>query len=233
MSCISTDVGEMCTILYRRSTISPSPAIHTSSPCSRKIFFGSPTLLAKPKNFSGIGGGCGTGGGVHGPCALGPSGDPGAIGGGITTSASDTKIFLPLPSYCVCSAEASRSSLKVGSRFSGRTFFPVSWIWPCRYACGGWRRSLRIRSRVRRRSRKHRDEFISDQQQGQSAQHRRPRRLLLVFQSQLHYVPTFKYVSSFTLSLIGPCGSPPRLTLLMIKNISSRSTALMNFARLV
>ena len=55
-------------------------------------------------------------------------------------------------------------------------------------------------------------------------------RLLLVFESQLHYDPAFKYVSSFMSSLTGPCGWPPRVTLSMMKNISSRSSALMNRA---
>ena len=60
----STDVDEIRMTLYRRSTISPSPAMNTSSPLDRKILFGSPGWLAKPKNFSGIGGAAGIAGGV-------------------------------------------------------------------------------------------------------------------------------------------------------------------------
>src|SRR5579864_212685 len=55
----------------------------------------------------------------------GPSVRPGAIGFGIAiSSACDIKMFLPLPSYCVFSLEASRSSRNVGSRLSTRAFFP-------------------------------------------------------------------------------------------------------------
>src|ERR1700691_1199276 len=90
----------------------------TSSPLERKIFLGSPGLLAKPKNFSGIGGGAATGGGVYTP-AFGASGDPGASGVGIATSACATKIFRPKPSYLTCSAEASCVRCKVGSRLCG------------------------------------------------------------------------------------------------------------------
>src|SRR5271166_913504 len=61
-SCISTALGEMRITLYRRFTISPSPATKMSSPCCRKIFLGSPGWLANPKNLSGMGGGGGTGG---------------------------------------------------------------------------------------------------------------------------------------------------------------------------
>src|ERR1700723_618068 len=41
-----------------------------------------------------------------------------------TVSACDTNMFLPFPSYWVFSLDASKSSFRVGSRFSTRGFFP-------------------------------------------------------------------------------------------------------------
>src|SRR5579862_9405056 len=90
-------------------------------------------------------------------------------------------------------------------------------------------RGLRARSR-RRRSCKPWDKFVRQRQHRYYAEHRRPCRLLLVFESQLHYDPAFKYVSTFMSSLIGPCAWPPRATSLIMKNISSRSRALMKCA---
>src|SRR6266853_2883886 len=103
--------------------ISPSPAMNTSSPLERKIFLGSPGLLAKPKNFKGIGGGAATDGGWY-PGFVLLSVVPLSCGVGITGSACDTKMFLPEPSYLICSVEASCSRCSVGSRLcGGRSFF--------------------------------------------------------------------------------------------------------------
>src|ERR1039458_1237203 len=72
-----------------------------------------------------MGGGAACTGGDHGVGAFCASVTPGAPGLGMTTSsACDTKMFLPRPSYTVCSVEASKSSRSVGSRFSTRGFFP-------------------------------------------------------------------------------------------------------------
>ena len=94
----------------------------------------------------------------------------------------------------------------------------------------GSRGSARWKRRYRRTS-KHGDDFIGHGQKRHDAEHSRPCRLLLVFESQLHYVPpplqNTSQISSFTPNLTGPCGWPPRVTLLMMKNISSRSSALM------
>src|SRR5580704_3449501 len=96
----------------------------TSSPLARNTFFGSPGWLAKPKNFKGIGVGA-TGTGIW---YIGPSSflaTPGARGVGITGSGCDTKMFLPEPSYLICSVEASCCRCSVGSRLcGGRSFFP-------------------------------------------------------------------------------------------------------------
>src|SRR5580765_1150528 len=102
--------------LYRRSTMSPSTAMKTSSPCDRKTFFGSPGLLAKPKNFKLMGGGGGGGGGAGGPIGPVLSITAGATGAGISTCA--TKILRPLPAYLVCSVCANRRKSNVGSRRS-------------------------------------------------------------------------------------------------------------------
>src|SRR5258706_9581092 len=66
-SSMSTAAGEIRKTRYRRLTMSPSEAMKMSSPDDRKIFFGSPVLLAKPKNFRLMGGGGGMGGGPNGP----------------------------------------------------------------------------------------------------------------------------------------------------------------------
>src|ERR1700727_2607867 len=96
---------------------------------------------------------------------------------------------------------------------------------------GCWNGCSRLRARSSlRRPHEHGNEHVRAEQQGQHTQNDGPRRLLLIVESQLHYDPAFKYVSSFTFSFTGPCGWPPRVTLLMMKNISSRSSALMNFA---
>src|SRR6267143_534481 len=93
--------------------------------------------------------------------------------------------------------------------------------------CAG--RSGRTRSgKIGRRRRR---ELIRDYGNGQHAEYDRPDRFLSIFRSQFHYAPTFKYVPTFTCNLIGPFCSPPNVTLLMIKNMSSRSNALMKRAR--
>ena len=61
-SSISTAVPVMRRTRYRRLMMSPSLAMNTSPSCERKILFGSPGLLANPKNLSVIGGGWGGGG---------------------------------------------------------------------------------------------------------------------------------------------------------------------------
>src|ERR1700692_710201 len=94
----------------------------TSSPLERKIFLGSPFFLAKPKNFKGIGGAAATGGGCQILGSFGPT-VPGANGVGITGSGCDTKMFLPEPSYLICSADANCARLRVGSRLCGRRSF--------------------------------------------------------------------------------------------------------------
>src|SRR5258708_2894893 len=108
----------MWTTLYLRSTISPSPATKTSSPCERNTFLGSPGLLAKPKNLSGMGGGGGCCGVWYASATLVGSVVPGVMGLGITTSAWATKMFRPEPSYNVFSVAFSKSKRSVGSRFS-------------------------------------------------------------------------------------------------------------------
>src|SRR6266567_1666671 len=91
------------------------------------------------------------------------------------------------------------------------------------------RRSGRTRSgKIGRRRRR---ELIRDHGNGHHAEYNRPDRFLSIFRSQFHYAPTFKYVSTFTCNLIGPVCSPANVTLLMIKNMSSRSNALMKRAR--
>src|ERR1700757_1968059 len=92
----------------------------TSSPCARKTFFGSPGLLANPKNFRLIGGG---GGGGGGPVSFGGSGTAGATGFGIS-SACATKIFRPVPVYFICSVAASKFSCRVGSSRGSVFFLP-------------------------------------------------------------------------------------------------------------
>src|SRR5438445_2245140 len=110
-------------ILQRRLTISPSPAINTSSPCERKIFFGSPGWFAKPKNFSGMGA-CWGGGGrwYFDSSAFARSVVPLVTGVG-GASACETKMFLPDPSYFSFSVAASSSNLRVGSRLCGARAF--------------------------------------------------------------------------------------------------------------
>src|SRR5580698_9669090 len=106
--------------------ISPSPAMKTSSPLERKTFLSSPGRFAKPKNLRGIGGG-GACGGICMTASLISlllSVVPLRSGIGITASACDTKMFLPEPSYLICSVEASNCRCKVGSRLCGRYFFP-------------------------------------------------------------------------------------------------------------
>ena len=78
---------------------------------------------------------------------------------------------------------------------------------------------------------KERNNLIRQSQHGEASQHRRPYGFFSIFQPQLHGVPSFKYVSSFMPSFTGPCCAPPSTMLLMVKNIWSRSTALINFAR--
>ena len=112
MSSISTDVALIRRTRYRRSTMSPSLATNTSSPCERNTLFGSPGLFAKPKNFRRIGGGGGGVGGTYCPFALSVA--PGAIGAGIGSAAA-AKILRPLPLYFVSSLSFSKSSLSVGS----------------------------------------------------------------------------------------------------------------------
>src|SRR5580693_9701111 len=117
----------------------------TSSPLERKTFLSSPGRLAKPKNLSGIGGG----GACGGICmtallSLPPlllSVVPLPCGIGITASACEMKMFLPEPSYLICSVEASSCRCKVGSRLcGGRSFFadvdPELWCVTEREALG-------------------------------------------------------------------------------------------------
>src|ERR1022692_153216 len=96
-----------------------------SSPLMRKTFLGSPGLLAKPKNFRGIGGAADTTGGWYSSAFL-TSVAPVPSGFWITTSsACATKIFLPEPSYLIASVEASCCKCRVGSRLcGGGSFFP-------------------------------------------------------------------------------------------------------------
>src|ERR1700722_19013641 len=94
----------------------------TSSPFERKIFLGSPFLLAKPKNFRGMRGAAATGGACQILGSFGPA-VPEANGVGITGSGCDTKMFLPEPSYLICSADANCARLRVGSRLCGRISF--------------------------------------------------------------------------------------------------------------
>ncbi len=92
----------------------------------KKNFLGSPVWLAKPKNFSGIGGGCATaGGGVYrlsirlafvGLCrGLAESESP--------RPACDTKIFLPEPSYLICSARGQLLQVQRGVEVRRRAHF--------------------------------------------------------------------------------------------------------------
>jgi hypothetical protein len=82
----STAFGMIRTTRYRRSTISPSFAMNTSSSFERKAFLASP-IHENPKNFSRIGGGK----------TLGGSGRGGSRSTTLTlfTSTSARKMFRP------------------------------------------------------------------------------------------------------------------------------------------
>src|SRR5882762_3547554 len=98
--------------------MSPSVAMKISSPADRKIFLGSPGLLAKPKNFKLMGGGGGGGGGTTGP---------GWSSAGFLFTASigsdpAIKMFLAVPAYLICSVWRNKSRSRVGSRRGSETF---------------------------------------------------------------------------------------------------------------
>src|SRR5271156_39606 len=104
--------------------MSPSEAIKTSSPCDKNTLFVSPGRLAKPKNFSVMGGGGGIVGSGRMPAAslaLSLSVAPVPLGFSITATDPTTKIFLPLPAYLIPSLWLSRLRSSVGSNRSSAT----------------------------------------------------------------------------------------------------------------
>jgi hypothetical protein len=147
-----------------------------------------------------------------------------------TSSACDTKIFRPLPSYSVCSLLASKSNRRVGSRFSRRGFLPpfVPEREDARVGDGAAACAL--------------EDGVDDPINIGISSYATASRAtapstaahvvcFLFSNPSCTYDLAFKYVSSFMPNLTGPCVCPPRVTLLMMKNISSRSSALMNRAR--
>src|SRR5579863_5510131 len=87
--------------------------------------------------------------------------------------------------------------------------------------CRRWRR------RRNRRGGWH--ELVHHAHQQQHCQCRRQDHLLPVVSAQFHYAPAFKYVTNFICNLIGPFCSLARPMPSMMKNVSSRSSALINF----
>src|SRR3979411_289231 len=95
-----------------------SGAMKIPPPADRKIFLGSPGLLAKPKNFKLMGGGGGGGGGTTGP---------GWSSAGFLFTASigsdpAIKMFLAVPAYLICSVWRNKSRSRVGSSRGSETF---------------------------------------------------------------------------------------------------------------